>query len=347
MRYKTYSLYKDKITEFICKSFDLPEQPFKFEYTNPFKDKLPINYNIGLIVGRSGSGKSLILEDFGKEELILWDDTKPIVSHFLDENDAVDKLSAVSLNSIPSWLKPYKLLSNGEKFRADIARKIKSNIIIDEFSSTVDRITAKGLCVSLRKYIDKNKLTNIVMATCHDDIIDWIEPDWVFNTLDNQLIVGRSKWQKPQLQCTIHKCPKEYWSIFKNHHYLTANINNAAHTYILLCNNDIVGFIAMLSFPHNKIKDAWRIHRAVILPEYQGYGIGTKFICTIADLYKSNNKRVFIRTAHIKLGNYFTNNKKWRPTSTNLVQRKAQSQQYYNGWSIDLQRRCYSFEYIG
>jgi ABC-type ATPase with predicted acetyltransferase domain len=53
------------------------------------------------------------------------------------------------LNSVPSWYKPYQVLSNGEKFRADLARKLKSNTVIDEFTSVVDRTVAKAASVSL------------------------------------------------------------------------------------------------------------------------------------------------------------------------------------------------------
>jgi ABC-type ATPase with predicted acetyltransferase domain len=100
------------------------------------------------------------------------------------------KLSSVGFNSIPSWYKPYHVLSNGEKFRADLARKIKSNSVIDEYTSVVDRNVAKAASVALSRYINNNELKNIVISTCHMDIVDWLEPDWVINTDTGELLDG-------------------------------------------------------------------------------------------------------------------------------------------------------------
>jgi ABC-type ATPase with predicted acetyltransferase domain len=143
---------------------------------------IPKNFKIGVIVGSSGSGKSTLLKNFGQEDSPEWDATKSIVSHFDSPDDAINKLGAVGLNTIPSWYKPYHVLSNGEKFRADLARKLKSNSVIDEFTSVVDRNVAKAASVSLSKYAKNNDITNIVLATCHRDILEWLEPDWVIDT---------------------------------------------------------------------------------------------------------------------------------------------------------------------
>ena len=91
-------------------------------------------------------------------------------------------MGAVGLNTIPSWYKPYHVLSNGERFRADLARKIKSGAVVDEFTSVVDRNVAKAASVALSKYIKNNGIKNVVISTCHEDILDWLEPDWVINT---------------------------------------------------------------------------------------------------------------------------------------------------------------------
>lgn len=143
---------------------------------------IPVNYKIGVIVGSSGSGKSTLLKNFGVENIPEWDGTKSIVSHFDSPDDAINKLGAVGLNTIPSWYKPYHVLSNGEKFRADLARKLTSYAVIDEFTSVVDRNVAKAASVSLTRYVKNNNITNIVLSTCHRDILEWLEPDWVIDT---------------------------------------------------------------------------------------------------------------------------------------------------------------------
>lgn len=152
--------------------------------------QIPKEFKLGVIVGSSGSGKSTLLKNFGCEESPVWDSKKSILSHFETPDDAIGKLGAVGLNSIPSWYKPYDVLSNGEKFRADLARKLKSNSIIDEFTSVVDRNVAKAASVSLSRYLKNNEISNIVLSTCHRDIVDWLEPDWVIDTDAGELYSG-------------------------------------------------------------------------------------------------------------------------------------------------------------
>lgn len=151
---------------------------------------LPENFKIGVIVGSSGSGKSTLIKEFGVEESPIWDSNKSIISHFETPEDGINKLSSVGLNSVPSWYKPYHVLSNGEKFRADLARKIRSNAVIDEYTSVVDRNVAKAASVSLSRYIKNNDVHNVVLSTCHRDILDWLEPDWVIDTDSGELIDG-------------------------------------------------------------------------------------------------------------------------------------------------------------
>ena len=151
---------------------------------------IPKDFKIGVIVGSSGSGKSTLLKEFGVEESPEWDSIKSILSHFDSPDDGINKLSAVGLNTIPSWYKPFHVLSNGEQFRANLARKMKSNSVIDEYTSVVDRNVAKAASVSLSKYIKNSDISGVVLSTCHYDILEWLEPDWVINTDTGEVIDG-------------------------------------------------------------------------------------------------------------------------------------------------------------
>jgi ABC-type ATPase with predicted acetyltransferase domain len=159
---------------------------------HPWKlpNNLPKEFKIGVIVGSSGSGKSTLLKQFGVEEQPEWNPNKSVISHFDNPEDGINRLSSVGFNSIPSWYKPYHVLSNGEKFRADLARKIKSNAVIDEYTSVVDRTVAKAASMALARYVKNNNLKSIVISTCHMDIVDWLEPDWVINTDTGELLDG-------------------------------------------------------------------------------------------------------------------------------------------------------------
>ncbi len=93
--------------------------------------ELPIDdggWSVGVIVGPGGSGKSSLGRELWKGEGFYnhaWPDNPPIVDAIApggDFNQVTTALSAVGLGSVPAWLRPYRALSNGEKFRADLAR---------------------------------------------------------------------------------------------------------------------------------------------------------------------------------------------------------------------------------
>lgn len=172
------------------KAFDCAFDGISKFYPWKIPTNLPTKFRLGVIVGSSGSGKSTLLSQFGSEEIPVWYSNKPIISHFDSPDEAINKLGAVGLNTVPSWYKPYHVLSNGEKFRADLARKIKNNAIIDEFTSVVDRNVAKAASVSLSRYLKNNDIKNVIVSTCHHDILDWLEPDWVINTDTGELYNG-------------------------------------------------------------------------------------------------------------------------------------------------------------
>lgn len=172
------------------KSFDCIFDGTARFYPWKMPQQIPKSFKIGVIVGSSGSGKSTMLKNFGIEETPLWDPNKSIVSHFETPDDGINKLSSVGFNSIPSWYKPYHVLSNGEKFRADLARKLKSGAVIDEFTSVVDRTVAKASSVALARHVKNNNLENIILSTCHSDILEWLEPDWVLDLDSGELLNG-------------------------------------------------------------------------------------------------------------------------------------------------------------
>lgn len=172
------------------KAFDCKFNGISSFYPWELPNNIPEKFKIGVIVGSSGSGKSTLLKKFGNPKNPTWELNKAIISHFNTPDEAINRMGAVGLNSIPSWYKPYDVLSNGEKFRADLARLLYNNAVIDEFTSVVDRNVAKAASVSLSRYVRNNDVYNIVLATCHRDIIEWLQPDWVIDTDTGEFIDG-------------------------------------------------------------------------------------------------------------------------------------------------------------
>lgn len=163
---------------------------FELKAELPIED---IDWQIGLIVGPSGSGKTSIGRSlFGGGKIMDlyqdWPEDLPIVEAISPDSDfnaVTGALANVGLGDVPSWLRPFKALSNGQQFRAGLARLITDapdEVIVDEFTSVIDRQIARIGAMAFSKGWRRNKGKRIVLLSCHYDIIEWLQPDWVFDT---------------------------------------------------------------------------------------------------------------------------------------------------------------------
>ena len=132
----------------------------------------------------------------------------------------------------------------------------------------------------------------------------------------------------------------------------------SGHYYLGLIGEKPVAFHAVLHSTNRDIHSYWRGHRTVVLPEFQGMGIGTAFSDAIAEIYVSKGLRYFSKTAHPSFGEHRERSDLWRPTSTNKKSRlgsyllkdgTARKMPGYGGTTTarDAGRICYSHEYIG
>lgn len=316
----------------------------------PSLPSIPSEFGIGLIVGPSGSGKSSLLKTFGAEAVVDWSADMAICSHFKDAEDAQRRLSAVGLNSIPAWMRPYHVLSTGEKFRADLARRLVRGAVIDEFTSVIDRNVAKACSHALRRYCNSEGLTGIVLASCHHDIVPWLQPDWVFDTGTGRL-TGRGLERRPTIRLEVVPCSNEAWAMFSQHHYLSHKLNPAARCWIALWNDTPVGFVSALAFPNGNFKNAWREHRTVVLPDYQGLGLGVRISDAVAQMFVDQGCRYFSKTSHPRMGGYRNASWRWRPTSKNGKARSdydpAKKTKEDGHKMRHAGRICYSHEFVG
>lgn len=305
----------------------------------------PTDYNIGVIVGPSGTGKSSLLKDFGENTKFNYKPNKAIASQV-----SLDLLMTMGLGTIPSLCRPYHVLSNGEKHRCDLAFALeKGDTVFDEFTSTVHRKLARSICISLSKYLKAND-KQLVVATCHYDTAEWLEADWVFDTFTKNLTT-RGLERQP-INFEINPCSHKAWKFFKDFHYLTADINKSASCWVMSAGDSLVGFYAVLTFPNGNLKNAFREHRLVIHPDYQGLGLSKQLSDYVASLYINDNKRFFAKTAHPKLGESRERSTRWKATSKNKKKRldyKVRAGNKYDSKNklIHKQRLTYSHEYIG
>lgn len=152
---------------------------------------LPIEeraWHVGLVVGPSGSGKSVLARQlFTTPEPDQWDPDAALVDCFpkgMGIKEVTGLLTSVGLGSPPAWIRPYRTLSTGEAFRAAVARTLaqaEGISVIDEFTSTVDRQVARVASHAIQKTV-RRRGQQLIAVTCHYDVIDWLQPDWVYDT---------------------------------------------------------------------------------------------------------------------------------------------------------------------
>ena len=316
---------------------------------------------IVLIVGTSGSGKSTILRSLGEHTQPKIEFYNTVIENFSSPERGEELLLASGLRSIPAWFRTPHTLSNGEHHRFEMAMALDQGITtIDEFTSVVDRDTAKSLALSVRQWFNKNPGV-LYIASCHRDIIDWLDPDWVYDTdlqvLDNRRALHRLG-RRPPITLTIRGTGPEMWRSFSKYHYLDTRMSRSVHCYVGLIGDKPVAFHAAIHSTNRDIHSYWRGHRTVVLPEFQGMGIGTAFSDAIAQIYVDRGMRYFSKTAHPSFGEHRQKSPLWHATSTNLKSRlgsyllkdgTARKMPGYGGTTTarDAGRVCYSHEYIG
>lgn len=292
-------------------------------------------WQIGVIVGPSGTGKtSLAHKVFGAETRVYepgavpWDTGKPIIDIIGaggDFDDATAALASVGLGSVPSWLRPYSVLSNGEKFRADLARIIcdaPKEIVIDEFTSVVDRQVARFGSMAFAKAWRRTG-GKVVLVSCHYDIIDWITPDWVYDTRDGGFQRGRSLWRRPPFELEVVLTDWRYWKEFEPHHYLKLPKMPCAKNYVGVVEGQRVVHLAVSTIHTGRGLEA-RACRLVVMPEWQGAGVGLRFLDYVCQRYLDGEGHVpkplttLFHTSHPGLAAALRGRKTWRQTSAQL-----------------------------
>lgn len=358
----TSNVKQDEYTKYIADNFDLHISdtctvviPNKLDI-----DHLNYDWNIGVICGASGSGKSTILKHLcykltGNKTLPVptFDNDKTLIANFdnMQPRDATLLLSQMGLASVPTWIRPFNVLSNGEQYRALLAKMVADNndneiIFVDEYTSVVDRNVAMAMSNALQKYVRRNN-KKIILATCHYDIFEWLRPDWIYDLNKGGALERGDYLRRPQIELQVYRTTCDTWERFKKYHYMTSKLNKAATCFVFTWNNKLVAFESILPLPNGNYKNAYREHRLVVLPDFQGLGIGGKVSEFIGGILKSVGKTLYTKTVNPAIGLYRTNAKdKWMPSADNL---KADKQEHIDKCSSmgGLTRPSYCFKYIG
>jgi ABC-type transport system involved in cytochrome c biogenesis ATPase subunit/N-acetylglutamate synthase-like GNAT family acetyltransferase len=273
------------------------------------------------ITGDSGGGKTLLLRAFkgffGDEAIELGDleiDPEETLVEGVgkDVNEAIETLSLCGLNDAFLFLRRFKELSDGQKYRYKLAKfidnKEKSVWVIDEFCATLDRVMARVIAYLIQKVARKLGKT-VVVATTHGDLVDDFQPDIVIGKgYERDVKVTRNDFSPRQCSINRDVCVKkaeiEDYEKLSRFHYRSRDDEEAESLrikdcYKLLFNDELIGVIvyshSYLNLkPRNMVfgeryvytpgdfhkarlinEEIARISRVVIHPKFRGIGLGS------------------------------------------------------------------------
>jgi ABC-type thiamine transport system ATPase subunit/GNAT superfamily N-acetyltransferase len=311
---------------------------------------LPAEWNVGVIVGSSGSGKTTVANEvFGPHMVrgFKWAKDKSIVDCFPSAagiKDITALLCSVGFSSPPSWLRPFHVLSNGEQFRVTVARALaeqKEIAVMDEFTSVVDRNVAQIGSAAIAKTI-RHRKQKFIAVSCHYDILEWLEPDWVYEPATDTLTVGRLL-RRPKIELEIFRVHHSAWQLFRQHHYLNTSLNKSSVSFVAMWRGVPVAFMAWLSLFSGTVLNGRIGHRLVVLPDFQGIGIGNRVRSYLASMWTGLGKRAYITAAHPATVNGCAHSLDWRMCrATGLTSPDSGKKMQHS-----THRLTTGFEYIG
>lgn len=265
------------------------------------------------IVGDSGSGKSVLMRELRRaldgeavdmnEVDAEVDPDVPIVETVGGSvGEAVRLLSSVGLGDAFTLLRPYKQLSDGQKYRYRLAKLLESNSeywMCDEFCSLLDRDTARVVAYNVQK-LARRLGKCLVVATCHRDLLEDLNPSvYVEKGLGSDVKVHYRE-NKPTEKCSLLKEiriePGEFSDFMKlsRFHYRGAKRFPTLHVYRAVRKSAVVGVIVYSPPPIQcwGRRHAFRrsptlkelnehfanISRVVVHPKYRMIGLGVKLV---------------------------------------------------------------------
>jgi ABC-type lipoprotein export system ATPase subunit/GNAT superfamily N-acetyltransferase len=285
--------------------FDLPAEKVSVV---SWEVQLPLDqrpWRLGLIVGPSGCGKTTIARHLwpNAQPRLSWPERQTILDAFpaqMPVKEVIELLSSVGFSSPPAWLRPYHVLSTGQQFRASLARLLahapaEGPVVVDEFTSVVDRTTAQVGSAALARTV-RSRGQQFVAVTCHEDVEAWLQPDWVYRPAEG-LFQWRSLQRRPGVALEVVRCAASAWPLFAPHHYLSGELNKSAVCFLASWRGRPVAFSAWLHHPCAG-RPSKREHRTVTLPDYQGIGIGKRLSEFVAALWTALGFRALSTTTH-------------------------------------------------
>ena len=286
-------------------------------------------YNVGLVVGASGSGKTTLTKKIWGEERFkeILDPSRPVIDQFPERftyDECAAMLSGVGLTAVVCWIRPANTLSNGQRARAEcalqMAREVEDGVVvIDEWTSVVDRTVAKVMSHCVSKHARKTG-KRIVLLSCHYDVLEWLNPDWIIDCNRQEFTdrreLCRSFQRSERLQFDVRQIDRSSWRYFSKYHYLSENMPGG-HTWTFGLFHDAaqIGFQCYANYvPHRNKDTPMQVHmnRLVVHPDYAGLGLGIMFTNECAEIMAQRGFDVRCKFSSIPVYRAMSRDPGWR-----------------------------------
>jgi ABC-type lipoprotein export system ATPase subunit/N-acetylglutamate synthase-like GNAT family acetyltransferase len=269
--------------------------------------------DIVYITGDSGSGKSVLLKalekdikrDIGQTVINMNDiqvnPDKPLIDTVGKTfTEGLELLSRVGLNDAFLFVRRYRELSDGQKYRYKIAKMIESKAqwwIFDEFCSLLDRDTAKIVAFNVQKLA--RKLGRAVLAaTTHTDLFEDLKPSvHIHKRFGKELQVNYYPNQINK-RCSLVKEMRIEEGLIADYrklsvfHYRTSHCPAPRKIFVLKRRGELCGVIVYSWAPPNTFgrRKVWKgsfkqlqkelstITRVIVHPKYRTIGLGVKLV---------------------------------------------------------------------
>lgn len=265
--------------------------------------------DIVYITGDSGSGKSVLLKaikhDLGDEAIDMTDihvdaDKANVETVGKNLTEALELLSKAGLNDAFLFVRSFRELSDGQKYRYKLAKLMESDKqwwICDEFCSVLDRDTAKIVAFNLQK-IARQLNNSVIVATTHDDLFEDLHPSVRVHKKFGKEITVDYYANEPAKQCSLVKemhveegCYQDYKRL-SSFHYRSGRCSPPRKIFTLKRSNELCGVI-VYSYPPPMVfgrSKAWKgdfsklqrevstISRVIVHPKYRSVGLGAKLV---------------------------------------------------------------------
>ncbi len=266
--------------------------------------------DIVLITGDSGSGKSVLLrairQDLGVEAIdmgdVHFDEGQPLIELIgATVEEGLELLSKVGLNDAFLFLRTYRQLSDGQRFRFRLAKFLESKkqwLMIDEFAATLDRDTAKIVAFNLQKLARKQGKA-VIAATTHGDLFEDLAPSVHVHKRFGEEIGIKYYFNTPAAECSllkemiIERGTIDDWRRLSIFHYRSHNVTARRGIFSIRRHGELCGVLVYcypfpqcagrgMVLPRMNLKELNQkvsvISRVVVHPKYRSIGLGEKLI---------------------------------------------------------------------